>query len=100
MQGRLAQNLAQILDDNAAAFPGKTCLIYEDIRFTYQELNKLVNKAGNAFLDLGIKKGDRVIISLLNNPEFVISLFALAKTGAIMVPVNYQLTAAEEDYIL
>jgi non-ribosomal peptide synthetase component E (peptide arylation enzyme) len=48
MQGRLAQNLAQILDDNAAAFPGKTCLIYEDIRFSYQELNKLLNKAGNA----------------------------------------------------
>ncbi len=100
MQDRLAENLARILDDNAAAFPGKTCLIYGDIRFTFQELNKLVNKAGNAFLDLGIKKGDRVMISLLNNPEFVISLFAIAKTGAIMVPVNYQLTAAEEGYIL
>ncbi|MGA3115524.1 MAG: hypothetical protein ABSF90_13955 [Syntrophobacteraceae bacterium] len=48
MQGRPAENPAQILDDNAAAFPGKTCLIYEDIRFSYQELNKLLNKAGNA----------------------------------------------------
>ncbi len=68
-------------------------------RFTYQELNRLVNKAGNAFLSLGIQKGDRVIISLLNNPEFVVSLFALAKIGAIMVPVNYLLTPAEEAYI-
>jgi len=100
MQDRLVKNLAQILDDNAAAFPDKTSLIYEDTRFTYEELNKLVNRAGNAFLDLGIKKGDRVIISLLNNPEFVMSLFALAKIGAIMVPVNYQLKSTEEEYIL
>lgn len=99
MEVRTVKNLAQILEDNAARFPNKTCLIYEKDTFTYQELNKLVNKAGNAFLGLGIRKGDRVIISLLNNPEFVISLFALAKMGAIMVPVNYLLTATEEKVI-
>jgi long-chain acyl-CoA synthetase len=100
MEVQYVKNLAQILDDNAVKLPGKTCLIYEDTSFTYQELNKLANKAGNAFLNLGIRKGDRVIISLLNNPEFVIAFFALAKIGAIMVPVNYQLTAAEEGYII
>jgi long-chain acyl-CoA synthetase len=102
MQGPQVKNLAQILDDNAAKFPGKTCLIYEDTGYTYGELNKLVNKAGNAFLNLGIKKGGgaRVIINLLNNPEFVISFFALAKIGAITVPVNYQLTATEVEYIV
>ncbi len=99
MEVQYVKNLAQILEDNAARSPDKTCLIYENARFTYQELNKLVNKAGNAFLSLGLRKGDRVIISLLNNPEFVVSLFALAKIGAIMVPVNYLLTPAEEDYI-
>lgn len=99
MEIRTVKNLAQILEDNAAKSPDKTCLIYEKTTFTYQELNKLVNKAGNAFLSLGIRKGDRVIISLLNNPEFVISLFALAKIGAIMVPVNYLLTAAEDKHI-
>ena len=100
MEVQYVKNVAQILDDNAIKFPGKTCLIYEDASFSYQKLNKLVNKAGNAFLNLGIKKGDRVIISLLNNPEFVIAFFALAKIGAIMVPVNYQLTAVEEGYIV
>ena len=99
MEVQYVKNLAQILDENAGKFPDKTCLIYENTGFTYQDLNKLVNKAGNAFLSLGIRKGDRVIIRLLNNPEFVVSLFALAKIGAIMVPVNYLLTAAEEAYL-
>ena len=99
MEVQYVKNLAQILDENAGKFPDKTCLIYENTSFTYQQLNRLVNKAGHAFLNLGIHKGDRVIISLLNNPEFVVSLFALAKIGAIMVPVNYLLTTAEEAYI-
>lgn len=93
------KNLAQILEDSADRLPDKICLIYENSSFTYKALNKLVNRAGNAFLNLGIRKGDRVLISLLNTPEFVISFFALAKIGAITVPVNYMLTANEENFI-
>ena len=99
MNTQYVKNLAQILDDNAVKYPNKTCLIYEQATFTFQELNKLVNKAGTGFLGLGIKKGDRVLVSLLNCPEFVISFFALAKIGAIIVPVNYTFTASEEAYI-
>ena len=87
------KNLAQILEDSADRLPDKICLIYENSSFTYKALNKLVNRAGNAFLNLGIRKGDRVLISLLNTPEFVISFFALAKIGAITVPVNYMVSA-------
>lgn len=94
------KNLAQILEGSSARLPDKVCLICENTGFTYKELNELVNKAGNAFKELGIKKGDRVIISLLNCPEFVVTFFALAKIGAISVPVNYLLTENEEQYIL
>lgn len=98
--GRMnVKNVAQILEDSASRLPNKICLIYENKSFTYKELNKLINKAGNAFLNLGVKKGDRVLVSLLNSPEFVISFFALAKIGAIAVTVNYMLTKTEENYI-
>ena len=70
------KNLAQSLEENASRFPNKTSIIYEHLLYTYESLNELVNKAGNAFLNLGIRKGDRVIISLLNGPEFVISFYA------------------------
>jgi len=100
MGAQYVKNLAQILEESSARFPDKVCLIYKNTSFTYKELNNLVNKAGNAFLNLGIKTGDRAMISLLNCPEFVISFFALAKIGAISVPMNYLLTANEEQYIL
>ncbi len=100
MEGPNVKNLAQILEDSAGRLPDKECLIYENSNYTYKALNELVNKAGNAFLGLGIKKGDRVLISLLNSPEFVISFFALAKIGAIVVAINYMLTASEENYIV
>jgi long-chain acyl-CoA synthetase len=93
------KNLAQSLEENASRFPNKTSIIYERLVYTYESLNELVNKAGNAFLNLGIRKGDRVIISLLNGPEFVISFYALAKIGAIAVPINYLLTKNEEKYV-
>jgi len=93
------KNLGQSLEENASRFPKKTSIIYEQLVYTYESLNELVNKAGNAFLNLGIRKGDRVIISLLNSPEFVISFYALAKIGAIAVPINYLLTKNEEKYV-
>ena len=100
MAGKYVKNLAQILEESSTRFPNKICLIYENTSFTYKDLNELVSKAGNAFVNLGIKRGDRVIISLLNCPEFVVSFFALAKIGAISVPMNYLLTENEEHYIL
>jgi long-chain acyl-CoA synthetase len=92
-------NLAQALDENGVRIPGKACLVFEDRIITYKELNEMVNKAGNALLELGVRKQDRVIISLLNCPEFVISLYALAKIGAIAVPINYFLAKSEEEYV-
>jgi len=100
MPDKYVKNLAQILDESSARLPDKICLIYEDTRLTYKELNELVNRSGNAFADLGVKKGDRVIVSLLNCPEFIVAFFALAKIGAISVPINYLLAESEEQYIL
>jgi long-chain acyl-CoA synthetase len=99
VENKAVKNLAHILEDSAERLPSKICLICEERSFTYKALHQLVNKAGNALLNLAIKKGDRVLISMLNTPEFVISFFALAKIGAIAVAVNYTLTPGEESYI-
>ena len=94
------QNLAQGLENSAKRFPGKDCIIFDDKVSSYGDINKFVNQAGNAFLRVGIKKGDRVLIDLLNCPEMVIVFYALAKIGAIFVPVNYLLNAGEVKYIV
>jgi acyl-CoA synthetase (AMP-forming)/AMP-acid ligase II len=69
-------------------------------RFTFLALNRRCNKTANALLGLGVKPGDRVATLCKNGIEFVESYFALAKIGAVMVPVNWRLVANEANYIL
>jgi acyl-CoA synthetase (AMP-forming)/AMP-acid ligase II len=69
-------------------------------RFTFLALNRRCNKTANALLSLGVNPGDRVATLCKNGIEFVESYFALAKIGAVMVPVNWRLVANEANYIL
>lgn len=64
---------------------------------TYGELASLANRAGNALRELGLSRGDRVLIVLPDSPEFIASFFGAAKIGAIAVPVNP--FARSADYI-
>lgn len=69
-------------------------------RLSYSELNTGCNRTARALALRGIGKGDRVAILTLNCPEFVETFFALAKLGAVVVPLNVRLVARELSYIL
>jgi O-succinylbenzoate-CoA ligase len=69
-------------------------------RFSYAELNARANRAAHAFRDLGVRPGERVALLLMNGAEFVESFFALAKLGAIVVPLNWRLVPDELAFIL
>ena len=69
-------------------------------RFTYREVDQRANKVANAMRDLGIKKGDRVALLLMNGVEYYESFMGLAKIGAVSVPLNWRLVADELSYIL
>lgn len=72
----------------------------DTVQFTYGETYTSILKAANFFLDLGIKKGDRVAIQLFNSPEFIYSWFGLMKIGAVIVPMNVHYTSPECSYIM
>jgi long-chain acyl-CoA synthetase len=74
--------------DFALAHADKECLIYEDERHTYKEVFEKSAQTGNALIQAGIKKGDRVAICMQNNPEFVYSYFGIVGIGAVCVPLN------------
>jgi long-chain acyl-CoA synthetase len=61
----------------------------------YRELKRQVDTLANALVDLGVKKGDTVIVFLPTCPQFIISDFAILKTGAILVPCSPILKAPE-----
>lgn len=81
-------------------FQNKTALMYRDVRLSYKKLNERVNSLANALLELGVRKGDRVLVFLFNSNEMLETMFACAKIGAIFVPVNVRLSADEVEYIV
>ena len=91
-----------VVDGWAKIQPDKPALIWENDQaqektFTFSEIKTLSDKAANVFTSHGIKKGDVVLLMLMERPEVWISLVALQKIGAIAVPATYQLT--EKDII-
>ncbi len=80
--------------------PDRLAVVYKDKRYTYGELNERVNRCANGLLALGVCKGDRVNALLLNTNEMIEALFACAKLGAILVPINVRLSPQEILYII
>ena len=70
------------------------------LRLTYKELNESCNRLCNAFVAAGIEKGERVGLLLMNSREFMEAYYALAKIGAVVVPLNWRLVADELEFIL
>jgi long-chain acyl-CoA synthetase len=56
--------------------------------YTYGELQQTVNRLANSFLDLGLKKGDRVAVQTGTGIGYVVSLLALARVGMIIAPIG------------
>lgn len=78
----------------------KRAIIFENERFSYGQLQDLVDKFAHALMSLRIEKGDKVGILLRNCPEYVISFFGILKAGAIAVPLNFMLKEEELKPIL
>jgi acyl-CoA synthetase (AMP-forming)/AMP-acid ligase II len=92
-------NLGQNLKVNAKKFPNTVMLKDSQRSFTYPEVNKRVNQLSHSLLSLGLSKGDKVAVLLENSIEIVEVFLATAKTGIIIVPVNFRLVSAEVEYI-
>jgi crotonobetaine/carnitine-CoA ligase len=87
-------NLKELIKKRTETYRDKTFIVYQDEEITYTQMNNLSNRVANAFLDMGIRKGDKVAIMLPNCPEFLYVWFGLAKIGAVEVLVNTQMRGA------
>ena len=80
--------LGELLADRVKKNADKVFMRFKDEQITYNELDRFSNRCANAFLDLGIVRGDKVSIMLPNCPDFIYIWLGLAKIGAVEVPVN------------
>jgi len=95
-------NIGLLLKKRAEICPSREAVVEfeRDRRFTFADLNARANRVANGLLDAGIRPGDRVASLLMNGVEFIETYFAVAKIGAVMVPLNWRLVAPELAYIL
>jgi fatty-acyl-CoA synthase len=91
------ETLTAALERWATRSPSKVALHFEGRDTTYAELATQVERAATA---LDVKKGERVAWLGYNHPQMIVLLFALARRGGILVPLNWRLTATEHHQIL
>ncbi len=89
-----------ILAQTARRYPEKTALVFEGRRFTYRQLDEQSNRLAHGLISLGAVRGAKVGLLARNSAEWVIAHFAVAKSGATLVPVNFLLVEREIEYML
>jgi acyl-CoA synthetase (AMP-forming)/AMP-acid ligase II len=93
-------NLGQIQKINAKKFPNTVALKDAQRSFTYPQMNSRINKLANSLVSLGLQKGDKIAVLLENCIEICELFLATAKTGIIIVPINFRLVSREVEYIV
>jgi len=79
------------LEESTRLFPDNTALIHEEVRATYSQINTTTNHLARWLINLGISKGDRVVLVLENCLEYVVSYYGVLKAGAAAVPLSSDL---------
>lgn len=93
-------NLGQQLKMNASKYPDTLAMADKDRRFTYSESNRRVNQLSHSLMSLGFRKGDKIAVLMENSIELVEIFLATAKTGLVIVPINFRLVGKEVAYIV
>lgn len=94
------RSVAQAFDEATERAPERPAVVFHGRFITYRELREAADRLANALATLGVKKGDRVALYLLNSPQFVIAYFAALKCGATVTPISPVYTSHEVRYQL
>lgn len=98
----IENTLGGVLDDLSQNNPNGWAVRYTDRNYfrTWKELNDEADLIARGMMSLGVKKGDHVAIWATNTPEWILTLFAAAKIGAVLVTVNTNFKIFELEYLL
>jgi fatty-acyl-CoA synthase len=94
-------DLSNLIERNAAFTPDKPAIIFEGDTLSYAAFHARIEQTARALkAEFGINRGDRVGIISLNRPDYLVLLYACARLGAMLVPLNWRLAVAEQLFIL
>ena len=98
--GATTLNLASIIEHHAGLTPDKEAIVWNEMRFSYGQLNGLANRVANALSEMNITRGDKVALCCPNLPFFPIVYYGILKAGAAVVPLNILFQPREIAYHL
>lgn len=94
------KTISELFEKQVEKTPDTTALIFEDISFTYRELNEKANQLAHYLRSNGIKNGNIVGIMLNRSPELIISMLAILKSGAAYLPIDPTYPENRINYII
>jgi len=92
-------NLADFLTDTAERIPDHCAIRFEKTYVTFNEMNQKVGRLANGLVRLGLRPGDFCILMMPSSLNWALVYYALAKLGAVVVPVNFLYRKTELEYI-
>src|SRR3954453_7268818 len=94
-------DLSDLIARHAAFTPDKPALIFAGETLSYRTFYDRIERAAYGLqAEFGVSRGDRVAILSLNRPDYLVLLYACARLGAMLVPLNWRLAVAEQMFIL
>jgi len=94
------KSVGQAFDEATDRDPGRTAVVFYGRSISYRELREATDRLACALARLGLAKGDRIALYLVNSPQFIIAYFAALKCGAIVTPISPVYTSHEVRYQL
>src|SRR5262245_34282506 len=85
---------------NASTVPDRACFVTDTDSYSFKEVNSRVNRVASHLRRMGVAKGDRVALFATDSPQYVETLLACMKLGAVYVPLNFRLAKPELEMLL
>lgn len=93
-------NLSRLLRFQVVRRGAKEALVDGERRWSYRELDALVDRTAGVLLETGVKPGELVAVLARNSAEVIVEMFALARAGAVFLPLNWRLHERELGYVV
>ena len=94
------KTFGSLADTMAERFGHREALVFNDERYSFLEVRERIDEVARGLIHLGVNPGDHVALWLMNRPEWIFTMFALARIGAVQVPVNTRFRTHDLAYLL